>query len=147
VRNGPLEANVNDMVTAEPVPTPLQGAGERVLVVEDNSALRRAVVLLLRILHYEPLEANDPTAALRVLEQETIDLMFTDLMMPGAMDGLALARLAEERWPGLKILLTSGLSAEVARHRFGPELDAFPLLTKPYRLHEFSRKLDSVLRG
>lgn len=147
MQNGPLEARVNDMVAVNPVPTPVQGAGERVLVVEDDPALRRAVVLLLRILHYEPFEASNPKAALRVLEQEAVALLFTDLMMPGAMDGLALARLAAERWPDLKVLLTSGHSVETARQRFGPDLDRFPLLTKPYRLHAFSHKLDEVLRG
>jgi signal transduction histidine kinase len=85
------------------------GGGETVLVVEDNPALRRVVVLRLAGLGYKVLEAENAEAALAILAgDEPIDLVFADVVMPGKLDGHDLARIVPERWPATKVLLTSG---------------------------------------
>ena len=68
--------------------------GETILVVEDNPALRRLVTRQIRALGYRVLEADGPAAALACLVAEPVDLLFTDVVMPGGMDGVALARQA-----------------------------------------------------
>jgi CheY-like chemotaxis protein len=139
------EAQMNAWAKTTPEPVLSRGHGERVLVVEDNAALRRSVSVLLRALNYQALTAASARAALRILEDQPVDLLFTDLMMPGGMDGLTLARQARERWPDLKVLLTSGLAGGTARERFGAGLDAYPLLEKPYRMRELANKLRDIL--
>jgi CheY-like chemotaxis protein len=133
------------MAKSSPESTLSRGHGERVLVVEDNAALRRSVSVQLRMLNYQPLVAANARTALRILEDQPVDVLFTDLMMPGGMDGLVLARQARERWPDLRVLLTSGLAGGMARDRFGAGLDAYPLLEKPYRMRELGRRLREVL--
>src|SRR5262249_45152087 len=89
----------------QPEVAPQSGSGETVLAVEDNPALRRTVLRQLRQLRqlgYQALEADGPAAALAVLEREKVDLLFTDVVMPGGMDGIALAKQAVERRPGLR---------------------------------------------
>lgn len=132
--------------TAAPINSvPMQyGNRESVLVVEDNPALRRSVMLLLRALRYRPIEVDSSLAALRVLETESIDLLFTDLILPGGMNGIELARLALKRVPDLRVLLTSGLSASLAGLLHDAGLSGFPLLEKPYRMHELARALRQV---
>ncbi len=98
-------------VAAGVVPSPatdtLQGRGETILTVEDNASLRRVVVRQLRELGYKVLEAEHAAAAMQVLEQEKVDLLFTDVVMAG-MSGLELAAVVRERWPGMRIVITSG---------------------------------------
>jgi CheY-like chemotaxis protein len=123
-------------------PGPLAyGDRETVLVVEDNPALRRSVMLLLQVLRYRPIEVDSAPAALDVLKSETVDLLFTDLMMPGGMNGIELARRALESVPGLRVLLTSGLSGGLTSRLHEAEFARFPLLEKPYRLHELAKAL------
>jgi CheY-like chemotaxis protein len=117
------------------------GNNETVLVVEDNPALRRSVMLLLRVLRYRPVEVANSLAALHFLETEPVDLLFTDLMMPGGMNGIELARRALVRAPGLRILLTSGLSGTLTGLLHDAGLSGLPLLEKPYRMHELARAL------
>lgn len=88
---------------------PVGGGSETILVVEDNEGIRRVVNRQLTRLGYRVLEAEDAAAALDVLDTEEIALLFTDIVMPGAMDGVELARAAMARWPGLKVVLTSTL--------------------------------------
>src|SRR5882762_5925763 len=99
------DALPRDAVEAPPVePT----AGETVLVVEDDPAVRRIVLRQLREFGYRVLECDRAATALELLQREPVDLLFTDIVMPGGLDGIALARMAVERWPALKIVLTSG---------------------------------------
>jgi PAS domain S-box-containing protein len=122
--------------------SPKHGAGEIVLVVEDNARLRRVVVRQLRGLGYRPLEASGPEAAFAILERDKVDLLFTDVVMPGSIDGVALAQRTIERWPETKVVLNSGFPATMLDDRFAPRDTAVCLLSKPYRLEE----LASVLR-
>ncbi|MFX6182756.1 response regulator, partial [Acinetobacter baumannii] len=82
--------------------------------------------------------------ALQVLRSEPkVDLLFTDLIMPGSMNGVVLAREARRMIPSIKILLTTGYASEsIERHGADGE---FPVLDKPYRHDELARKIRIVL--
>ncbi len=88
--------------------SPTAGGSETVLVVEDNEGMRRITRRQLTSLGYRVIEAASAAAALRLLEAENVALLFTDIVMPGEMDGVELARTAMVRWPALKVVLTSG---------------------------------------
>jgi PAS domain S-box-containing protein len=135
VSEGPVE--IEDVRA----PAARRGEGEVVLVVEDNDRLRRVAMRHLRGLGYHPIEAADPEAALAVLEREQVDLLFTDVVMPGATDGIELARLTIERWPEIKVMLTSGFPGTILDVRLGPRGAAVRLLSKPYRLEDLARAL------
>ena len=85
------------------------GGGERVLVVEDRPDVRKVTKTLLTRLGYDVLEATDGKEAMTLLDAvQRIDLLFTDVVLPGGMNGVQLARMAQERYPLLKVLCTSG---------------------------------------
>ncbi|MGO8917242.1 MAG: ATP-binding protein [Stellaceae bacterium] len=130
---------------AEAVPpaSAVRGDNETVLVVEDDATMRCVVRRQLYELGYHVLEAEHATAALRVLETEKVALLFTDIVTPGSIDGMALARTAAARWPAVKILLTSGFP-QSRRDEQGP-VDGFRLLAKPYRRDELARTLREML--
>jgi PAS domain S-box-containing protein len=129
-----------DVVAAAP-----QGAGETVLVVEDNPGMRRISTRQLRDLGYQVLECDQAAAALDILQRERVDLLFTDIVMSGGLDGVELAQLAQERWPTLKIVLTSGFPQ--ARVDGNGELGSLRLLSKPYRKEELAAVLRAALGG
>ena len=81
----------------------------KVLVVEDEMMLRMRAVDIVEDAGFTPLEAVNADDALAILESRSdIDLLFTDIQMPGTMDGLKLAHAVHERWPTIKIMLVSG---------------------------------------
>jgi PAS domain S-box-containing protein len=124
-------------------PAPLGGT-ETVLVVEDNAGLRRIVVRQLSEAGYRVLEAADAEAAMAVIDSpEPIHLLLTDIVMPGAMDGRDLARIASARRPLLRTLLTSGFP-DARLGGSGSPTDA-RLLSKPYRKQELRRAVREVL--
>jgi CheY-like chemotaxis protein len=80
-----------------------------VLVVEDEMLLRMRAVDIVEDAGYTSVEAVDADEAVAILESRSdIALLFTDIQMPGSMDGLALARSVHDRWPPIKIILVSG---------------------------------------
>ena len=84
-------------------------AASIVLVVEDEMLLRMRAVDMVEDAGYASVEAVDADEAVAILESRSdIALMFTDIQMPGSMDGLGLARAVHERWPPIKIILVSG---------------------------------------
>jgi PAS domain S-box-containing protein len=92
-----------------PIGADMVGHGERILVVEDDARVRRLTVTRLQDLGYVALEAEDGAAALRILADDPqIDLLFTDMVMPGSLTGIELAHLAKERRPKLAVIITSG---------------------------------------
>jgi len=119
------------------------GAGQRVLVVEDSLPLRRVACRQLRDLGYVVSEANDAADALSLLAAAPVEVLFTDVVMPGEMDGFGLAMAATRRWPDLKVVLTSGfpqtrLAEDLSRAKVH-------LLTKPYRTADLARSLAEAL--
>jgi CheY-like chemotaxis protein len=123
----------------------LAGKGEVILAVEDNPALQRLVVRQLQQIGYQVLEAGDGSEALELLNVQKVDLMLTDIVMPGGADGFELANIAATRWPEMKVILTSGFP----RSRFHEALGArsLPLLVKPYRKEALARMVRAVLDG
>ncbi len=119
------------------------GGSETILVVEDNAGLRRIVVRQLSEAGYRVLEAPDADAAMLIIDSsEPIHLLLTDVVMPGAMDGRDLARIAMTRRPSLRTLLTSGFPD--ARWS-GSGTHGRRLLSKPYRKEELRRAVREVL--
>ena len=123
----------------ESAATPLlQGRGETVLVVEDNTALRRVVMRQLGELGYRVLAAENAAAGLKLLDRRSVDLLLTDVVMPGGINGRELARRARQRWPGIKIVFTSGFSEARLNGEAGPLAACKPLLSKPYRKEDLA---------
>jgi signal transduction histidine kinase/ActR/RegA family two-component response regulator len=117
------------------------GAGEHILVVEDNAKLRAVVIRQLVDLGYNVSEATTADEALAMLGNDaTFNLLLTDVVMPGKLDGCALAREFVARRPGGKVLLTSGFPS--ARLTEDDSFDAsLRLLDKPYRKQDLARAL------
>ena len=122
------------------------GSGESVLVVEDNPALRRSIVRQLAELGYRPFESDCAAAALALLQRQPVDLMFTDIVMPGGLDGVELARIARQRRPDLKVVLSSGFT-QADTTTEGRHIDGLQLLSKPYRKEKLALVLRAALDG
>ncbi|MBV9826101.1 MAG: PAS domain S-box protein [Alphaproteobacteria bacterium] len=127
-----------------PPQTALTGGGEAILVVEDNAGMRRVVVQQLREMNYRVLECDRAAAALDILQREDVDLLFTDIVMPGDIDGIELAKLVMERWPGVQVVLTSGFP-EVRVMGDGEPPPGVRLLSKPYRREELAAACRAAL--
>jgi PAS domain S-box-containing protein len=113
----------------------VEGArGGTVLVVDDNPDVADVSAGMLEQLGYEVHKARDAAAALAAVDKHAFDLVVSDIVMPGAMDGTALARALRERHPGLPVLLVTGYSQAAAQAT--PE---FTVMRKPFQLAELSR--------
>ncbi|HEV8389384.1 MAG TPA: PAS domain-containing protein [Dongiaceae bacterium] len=124
--------------------TPAIGS-EVILMVEDNKDLRTVTVKQLADLGYRTLEADSAKSALQMLATHPeIDLLFTDIIMPGGMTGTELAREARRLYPKLKILLTSGYTARAMANGFH-DIEGLELLNKPFRKRDLAQRLRSVL--
>ena len=116
-----------------------------ILVVEDDSLVHNYVVTQLRGLGYRTLSANDAGEALAIVDSgESIDLLFTDLVMPGPINGRRLAIEARKRRPSLKVLYTSGYAETALIHDGRLDADAM-LLAKPYRKIELAKMIRAAL--
>ena len=136
-----------DAVVVAAVPAGVERRGEplvgaAVLVVEDDDEVASLVMAMLSQLGQRATRVTNAAGALGVLAgREPVDLLFTDVLMPGGMDGLALAREAGRRRPGLPVLLTTGYSGGgAAAVPLG-----LPVLRKPYRIDELASALQKVL--
>ncbi len=124
--------------------TPGQGR-EVILIVEDNPDLRTVMVKQLTDLGYETREADNAKAALAVLaEHPEIELLFTDIIMPGGMTGVELAREVRRLYPGIRILLTSGYTARAMANGFH-DIEGLELLQKPFRKNDLAQRIRSIL--
>ncbi|RKH32664.1 response regulator [Corallococcus sicarius] len=125
---------------------PVEGGTETILVVEDDPAVRGTVVEVLTELGYRVLKASDGQSALAVIQSGLpVDLLFTDVVMPGPVRSTELARQARELLPDLEVLFTSGYTENAIVH--GGRLDpGVSLLSKPYRREDLARKLRALLR-
>jgi CheY-like chemotaxis protein len=130
-------------IVEEAVPS---GKGEMVLLVEDNDAIRRLATRQLGQLGYQCLAVDNVADALGHLASgRKVDLLFTDIVMPGKADGVDLASTVRERWPDLPILLTSGFpnndgARELTERGIG-------LLSKPYQRDELASALRAALNN
>jgi PAS domain S-box-containing protein len=118
-----------------------------ILVVEDDHRVRATTVARVEELGYSVLEASDGPAALEILQQSpAVDVLFTDIVMPGGMMGNELADQAKQLYPNIKVLFTSGYTEE-ASLQAGSIKNGSALLTKPYRLADLAGKLRDVIDG
>ncbi len=138
-----------DKPSAAPASAPMASDPDRIdaaiLVVEDNIDVRRIVCRLLRDFGCTVIEANSGQAALDILHSDQkIDLMFSDVVMPGGMSGAELVQAARRLRPGIKTLLTTGFAEASLRNQV-QFADAGEIITKPYRRQDLARKIRSVL--
>ncbi|BAI95435.1 hybrid sensor histidine kinase/response regulator [Sphingobium sp. TA15] len=140
---GPLPDN--DTGVAERT-APVCGGDETVLVCEDDDKVRAYTVDVLKELGYRVIEANDGAAALRALDaaSQSIDLLFTDVILPGGMTGADIAQQARAQQPGLKVLFATGYARNAIIHhgRLDPGVE---LLTKPFTYAELATKVRDML--
>jgi DNA-binding NtrC family response regulator len=131
---GPAESGAGSISAAS--------AGGRILVVEDDVLIRAAAAQYLRGAGFEVLEAVNVEQALELLRAGPIQVVFTDVKLPGSQSGLDLMRIVQSDFPQSKVLLTSGVVKvdEVT-------LDGTTLLRKPYFLFEVERHLRALLAG
>jgi PAS domain S-box-containing protein len=120
-----------------------RGAGERILVVEDESGAREGLHDMLEVLGYAPFSVASGEEALRLEGAQPFDLLLTDLVLPG-LPGTAVAGRLRERWPELKVVLMSGYAAD-AEVRAGVQSGAMRFLQKPFDMVTLARELRTVL--
>ena len=125
----------------------MPGGEETILVVEDEDDVRETVLALLEELGYRTLEAADGSAALGIVQSgRQIDLVLTDVMMPGGIDGPELAIRTQELRPELKILFTSGFADGKVLKRID-QVSGSALIAKPYRNEELALRIRQILDG
>jgi CheY-like chemotaxis protein len=129
-----------------PPPAPERAGEETILVCEDDAVVRAYSAEVLRELGYSVLEAADGPSALRVLEREDVrvDLLFTDVVLPGGMSGAVLADRARRERPGLKVLFTTGYARNAIFHhgRLDPGVE---LITKPFSYAALATRVRDLL--
>jgi PAS domain S-box-containing protein len=142
-----LAESGDDGPSAPSMSGPVTGGSETILVVEDDAGVRAVVLDMLGALGYRVLSAENGEQALRIIESgEPVDLLFTDVVMPGPLRSPELARIAQQILPNLAVLFTSGYPQDAIVH--GGRLDAgLELLSKPYRREDLARKLRHVLNN
>jgi signal transduction histidine kinase len=139
-------AHQQEDIAVEVETGPVVGGKETILVVEDDEEVRATVVEMLGELGYRVLKAKDAQSALVIVESGVpIDLLFTDVIMPGPLRSPELARMARERLPKMAVLFTSGYTENAIVH--GGRLDeGVELLSKPYTRETLARKIRQVLQ-
>lgn len=114
-----------------------------VLVVEDEALIRIATVMGLENAGFTVLECENADAAIAILEKRSdVEAVFTDVDMPGAMDGLKLARYIADRWPPIALVVASGLVKVLPEHL--PAGGRF--IAKPYRMEEVTQAIGALTR-
>jgi PAS domain S-box-containing protein len=122
-------------------PPPRRSGSGTILLVEDEPSIAELAVALLEEAGYAVKVAAGAQQALAILDGDGVDLVFSDIMMPGEMNGADLARVVRARWPGIFVLLATGF-AEAAASRAAQE---FPLIHKPYGREALLDKLACIL--
>lgn len=141
-----LPRTLADVEEAGPaLSSPIKGGSETILAVEDDASVQATVIDLLVSLGYTVLKASNGEQALRILEGGAkVDLLFTDVVMPGPVRSTELAKAAKILLPDLKVLFTSGYTQNAIVH--GGRLDpGVHLLSKPYGREQLARKLRELL--
>ena len=139
---------VAEHVVAESLPNPLPAEGsaeETILVVEDDDDVRTSTVESLREIGYRVIEAHDGPSALRLLERQLrVDLLFSDVVLPGGLTGAQVGAQARAIRPGLKVLFTTGYARNAIIHH-GRLDKGVHLITKPFSLNDLAAKIRDVL--
>jgi CheY-like chemotaxis protein len=135
-----------DLPRAEAPRLPRQQTGERILVVEDNPLVGAMASTMLSSMGYSPVVVINASLAIAELERpDPILLLLTDILLPGGMTGIDLARQARRRWPDLPILFMSGFAdPTLVPDDFGTNTK---LLRKPFRLGQLSEAIVFALAG
>jgi CheY-like chemotaxis protein len=138
---------VSAVVTEEkPATPPVEVRRPKILVVEDQEAVRAVACGFLEDFGYEIVEAGDGFEALsRLQEHDDIDLMFSDVVMPGGMNGFDLAQAAQSMKPELKIVHTSGYPKGAMVHQDEPRFKEGFIIMKPYRREDLQRIIKDAL--
>ncbi|HTV95248.1 MAG TPA: ATP-binding protein [Steroidobacteraceae bacterium] len=132
---------------ADPAPAQAGAPSETILVTEDDDDVREYSVEVLRELGYRVIEAHDGPSALRLLErQPKVDLLFTDVVLPGGMTGAQLAAQARGARPGLKVLFTTGYARNAIVHH-GRLDKGVQLIAKPFTVVDLGARVRDVLDG
>jgi PAS domain S-box-containing protein len=138
-------AGVDAQRAETPPPAAASGGSETILLVEDNELVRQQVTLQLDSLGYATLPAVNAAEALALLDRgATVDLLFTDVIMPGGMNGHQLAQEVIKRRPSIKVLYTSGYTENAMIHQGRLEPGVL-LLAKPYRKTDLARLIRMAL--
>lgn len=141
----PRTRQAEEIIQIDPKNVPHAQGGETILVVEDDESVRATSVELLTALGYSVLEAPNADSALAIINSGAkIDLLFTDVVMPGNLRSPELARLATQRLPGLKVLFTSGYTQNAIVHS-GRLDDGVELIAKPFSRERLAQKIRAVL--
>jgi PAS domain S-box-containing protein len=140
----PRSMETEDVIVNHEAPVVI-GGSETILVAEDDEQVCATVVAMLTELGYQVLKVSDAAGALTIIESGVkIDLLFTDVVMPGPLRSPDLARKARERVPDLAVLFTSGYTQNAIVH--GGRLDpGVELLSKPYTREALARKIRHVI--
>ncbi|MEO1138198.1 MAG: PAS domain S-box protein [Pseudomonadota bacterium] len=139
--------NFDEPGTAPADHTSLKGGGETVLVVEDNPKVRKLSSERIRDLGFVAVEADCGEAAYNMLRDGLqVDIVFSDLVMPGALNGYDLAAKVASEFPGVKVLLTSGYASDVVTSSMAKN-QTHDILHKPYRQSELALRLQALLTG
>jgi PAS domain S-box-containing protein len=126
------------------VQEPAAVAAKRVLVVDDNADVREMSAAFLGSLGYDTIEAESGEAALVLLESTTVDLVFSDVIMPGGMNGLQLIDAVRRTYPGVATLAATGYSENaLERPASAPDLQILP---KPFKLNDLADMVDKLTR-
>ena len=122
-----------------------QGSGQTILVVEDDERVRRLTIRRLGDLGYKVIEAANAAQAVEIVERNSrIDLVFTDIVMPGGMSGYELCDAMRGDNPDIKVLLTSGYAEDLV-HADKLGAQELALLRKPYRQSELAKAVRQAL--
>ncbi|UFW91728.1 PAS domain S-box protein (plasmid) [Bradyrhizobium barranii] len=142
-----LAAQAAGVEQAESTPNPEAGQEETILVLEDDDEVRAYSVETLRELGYRVIEAHDGPSALRLLErQPRVDLLFTDVVLPGGLTGAQVATQAKTLRPALKVLFTTGYARNTIIHH-GRLDKGVQLIVKPFSFGDLAAKVRDVLDG
>lgn len=122
----------------------MKGQGERILMVEDQPEIAQLGRAILEDLGYDVVQSASASKALELLDTDhDFRLIFTDIVMPGGINGVELAKQVRKRWPAMPILLTTGYSDQA----LDAESQTFDLVRKPYRRAELAQRIRTLLEG
>ncbi len=138
-----LPRTLDPVAEGEGTPASASTGSEQILVVEDNDDVRRAVVDMLQGWGYRVTAAENPDAAVAILEKESgFDLLFTDVVMPGTVSVADLITMVRRLRPRMAILLTSGYARDLIPSEYR---DVLPMIAKPYKSQDLSAKIRATL--